>query len=590
MGLFSAFRRTGLLAVSLFAVSCGGEVVPGPSAEGFLPPAEASRCDSLTEQLGVQMQAACWERVVEAGDGLQRIGDRFRDEETLLTAYAYKGAAFLAADRIDSADFYLRRGLALWNRLSLERPDAGRMQALYALFNSLGIYSINVGRDYPSAISYFLRGMELSEARGERVPYVTFCSNLVVTFYLRRDAGGLRYARQVYDYGVGAADEYARFAGAYTSALMYFLAEDYERAGLSIDEALSLVDRFYDRTGVCTVRANIYRAQGQRRLAEEWYGRALDCMEGEDAMSASYTCLCAGLFRAERGDARAAAALFRRGIAVAAEGGNTVFLYRLYEALSEVSVTLGEYRTALEYYTAYVGESGKLFDAEKEHTIRELQVRYDTARKERQIETGRLELEKQQRRLQAVVFGLVLSGSAAGAVLLLYRNRMRMYRQIVLRYQESVRREEQSRRRIALLEERISRCGDPPAGDASEERDTALFLKIDSLMRSGRLYREPNLTRERVAELAGTNRTYLSQAVNRQTGMTFGRYVNKLRIEEAVRLLSDPENDVPLKALVTDLGFVSLSTFYSLFRQEVGMTPLKYRETVFSLRRARRRG
>ena len=67
--------------------------------------------------------------------------------------------------------------------------------------------------------------------------------------------------------------------------------------------------------------------------------------------------------------------------------------------------------------------------------------------------------------------------------------------------------------------------------------------------------------------------------------MGFNHYVNRFRIEEAIRLLSDPEHDVQLKALVYDLGFSSPTTFYSLFRALVGMTPSQYRSTIEAMHR-----
>ena len=49
--------------------------------------------------------------------------------------------------------------------------------------------------------------------------------------------------------------------------------------------------------------------------------------------------------------------------------------------------------------------------------------------------------------------------------------------------------------------------------------------------------------------MLGTNRTYLSQIINEQTKQTFTQFVNGFRTKEAVRLLSDPDNQTPLKAI-----------------------------------------
>ena len=83
--------------------------------------------------------------------------------------------------------------------------------------------------------------------------------------------------------------------------------------------------------------------------------------------------------------------------------------------------------------------------------------------------------------------------------------------------------------------------------------------------------------------------TYLSQVVNAQTGMNMVSYINSFRIQEAVELLSDAGSEIPLKAVALEAGFSSLSTFYKLFKQTVGMTPLKFREKVAELARSRAR-
>ena len=106
-------------------------------------------------------------------------------------------------------------------------------------------------------------------------------------------------------------------------------------------------------------------------------------------------------------------------------------------------------------------------------------------------------------------------------------------------------------------------------------------------MREEKIFKDNTLTKDKVAELLDTNRTYLSRIINEQAQTSFTHYVNRFRIEEAIRLLSDPSNDTPLKALASDLGFNSISTFYNLFQSSVGMTPAQYRSKVKELEKSR---
>lgn len=104
-------------------------------------------------------------------------------------------------------------------------------------------------------------------------------------------------------------------------------------------------------------------------------------------------------------------------------------------------------------------------------------------------------------------------------------------------------------------------------------------------MRTEAIYKDNLLTREKVAERLETNRTYLLQVINEQTGQTFTQYVNRYRINEAIRLLSNPEEGIPLKAIASTVGFNSMTTFYKLFQTTVGMPPKQYRDKVLSLHR-----
>ena len=79
--------------------------------------------------------------------------------------------------------------------------------------------------------------------------------------------------------------------------------------------------------------------------------------------------------------------------------------------------------------------------------------------------------------------------------------------------------------------------------------------------RRKKIYKDNFITKDKVAEILGTNRTYLSRIINEQSKLSFTHYVNRFRIEEAIRLLSDPNNETPLKAISTELGFNSISTF-----------------------------
>ncbi|MDE6683603.1 MAG: helix-turn-helix domain-containing protein, partial [Duncaniella sp.] len=80
------------------------------------------------------------------------------------------------------------------------------------------------------------------------------------------------------------------------------------------------------------------------------------------------------------------------------------------------------------------------------------------------------------------------------------------------------------------------------------------------------------------------NRTYVSRALN-DTGKTFIQIINDYRIREAITMMSDFDANIPLKQICGDVGFSSISTFYSTFQNVTGMTPARYRAQLKEMKK-----
>jgi AraC-like DNA-binding protein len=58
--------------------------------------------------------------------------------------------------------------------------------------------------------------------------------------------------------------------------------------------------------------------------------------------------------------------------------------------------------------------------------------------------------------------------------------------------------------------------------------------------------------------------------------MTFTRYINKLRLTEAARLLTD-KTGKPIAEIAYSVGYANASYFNKLFKEEYGCTPKAFR-------------
>lgn len=93
-----------------------------------------------------------------------------------------------------------------------------------------------------------------------------------------------------------------------------------------------------------------------------------------------------------------------------------------------------------------------------------------------------------------------------------------------------------------------------------------ISAKLDRCMERHKLYLDPKINLSRVANLVGSNRTYISNIMTEKNG--FRSYVNELRLRHmAQRLRKEqtvPEDKIPpvrLSALITACGFIDMRSF-----------------------------
>lgn len=90
-------------------------------------------------------------------------------------------------------------------------------------------------------------------------------------------------------------------------------------------------------------------------------------------------------------------------------------------------------------------------------------------------------------------------------------------------------------------------------------------------------YCQQGVTMNQLAALLGSNRTYLSQFINSRYGCNFNAWLNKLRIDEAKRMMLESPT-LSLDKVALAVGFASKSHFMSSFKSMEGITPGQWRE------------
>lgn len=90
-------------------------------------------------------------------------------------------------------------------------------------------------------------------------------------------------------------------------------------------------------------------------------------------------------------------------------------------------------------------------------------------------------------------------------------------------------------------------------------------------------YTDPELSLESVAAATAINRTKVNDILKAELGYTFSTYLNKVRLAEAARLLSEKET-ASVGEIAYAVGYNNASYFNKLFKAEYGCTPKAFRK------------
>jgi len=106
-----------------------------------------------------------------------------------------------------------------------------------------------------------------------------------------------------------------------------------------------------------------------------------------------------------------------------------------------------------------------------------------------------------------------------------------------------------------------------------------ILLTVLNYMQNNKPYLEPELTLDQLASQLSLKSRVLSQVINEILGQNFYDFINRHRIEEASRLLTNPKDEkITILEVLYEVGFNSKSSFNTLFKKYTGVTPTEFRK------------
>ena len=507
------------------------------------------------------------EEVMESARKAYERGVRCEKSELSLSAAAYISQLYLLEKNRDSTDLWISRALS--GLESLGNKD----KFLSAMVNNIaGIQAIQTRVDYSSALNYFKTALESIEQTEDTVSCAILLRNIAQIYNVREDVSGLSYAKRSYDIVSWEGNAKIKSAAALILSRMYSLKGDKQLARKYADESLSCIssDTISDdnfRSYAYYNYGDICAAEGDDGSAEHYYLKSLSYLSSEDTAVdiralTSYGSLC---LRQKRYDE--AISLFLRAESYF-DGSNLESQAPVLSGLSKAYDVVGDKDKALEYYKKYYDVSTRTINFRNENAFSELLLKYEQSEYARELSLREMEILKKDRNMIITLLVLFVLAISLASSFILYWKKNALNRKLVqqiLHYRERLN-DEKQRKEIQKQSRHNSML--------------KIYDELERKMKCEKLYRRKDLTLQTLAEIMGTNTTYMSDIINSFSGKSFTGYVNAYRMEEVLEVLSDPGNEEPLNSIFERAGYSSRTTYLRIFRTEVGCTPSQYREEV----------
>lgn len=520
---------------------------------------------------------------------MELTGDERRDEAAgifregmksgnlLVTTYgsALLGFHYLLEHIPDSALFYLSNAIII-SESDRSGHSGHRKEYDYIIsqtYNNISLYYLNYSLDYYKASEYLFKALEHCSRDDQNTFYPLVLSNLTLVHYYRKDTSGMEYARALSDWSARNDGLFA-FHADYCLALMHYIKEEY---GPAKDYALKAIGRIGGPDNDRFKRELIfaYNILGKIYIETGDMGPALDALEKAARFARegtqsdiTDTYLSLGNLYIEQKDYAKALETMLTGISLCKEDTVEVHYNELLERISYIYTLENDYRNAFRYYMLFHDNEKELYDRNKEYALGEIRAKYNLEQYENRLKEQEIVVLKRNRQLILLSFAVIIILSAGGAVWYFYYKKNKYYEAIVKQYRERV-----------SLDRQIREMGGGKNPDKynksslSENKGNDLWEKVRTSMEGDKAYHDSDLTIDKLAEKLETNRSYLSRVINEHSGMNFNQYINKYRIEEAIRLITESGGNCLLKTLAFDLGFKSTSGFNKSFSKETGVPP-----------------
>ncbi len=386
---------------------------------------------------------------IRKGHGYNSLGALYKDKDQYDVAFQYYDSAIkiwekfddkhIAAtfnnianllrlqNKYDSSIQYYLKSVALFD-------ESGDKRNLCKVYNNIGLSYDHLG-NFPKALEYHHQSLTLAEALESARDMAASFSNIGrIHVYQREYHKAIDYEKKALGWNLKIrnqpriASTYISLGGIYRNIEKYDSAIFYHEKGLAILKGLSSKREL----------AHAYKSLGDDYKAIRDYDQSLyylnksleisEEVEASDIKVSLFNSL--GQLKVKKKAYKEAIDYFKKAVALSEQLELPIKATNAYELLADAQYANGDYKEAYESFSKFHAVYDTLLGETKANEIANLEIKYETEKKEQEIENlsqkaqiQGLELDRKNQNLLLLVILLVLSAVVAGLIYVFNRQK-----------------------------------------------------------------------------------------------------------------------------------------------------------------------
>ena len=505
-----------------------------------------------------------------------------------LAAKEYIGITNLIMGNHDTA-------LIILSQMLIDYKDLGDEASTGKIHNLLGSAYLNMD-EHDLSLNHYLKSIQINEKYENKAGVANNYNNLGSLHYeignYKKALGYFKKALIIYEEKqpdgntFGSVVDISRPVG--NISVIYKELGKYDSALLFAERALELNKKAGNDYGIAGTMNNIgyiYDGMQKYSLAIKAYKQSLEINKKvNDNWSIANTNVNIANSYIASGNYDDAEAYLNEALLVANEINAKGVLIFIYESFSKLYKNKGLYKNSLEYYTRMTELKDSIFTEEKNKQITEIQTRYETEKKEKENlalkknnEIQQLKLSQNRTIINSMTLGIIVVVILLMVIYMSYRRRTIAYKNLVKKNLE-----------LAHCDRRILEKGEfiPDIIIETDNMDESvkqlkLIESFNKYLTEEKPYLYDNISLDEISAKIGTNRTYLSKAINSVYDKSFNTLINEFRIRTARQLLTDKKYDhISVEGIGEMVGYNSRTAFHKNFKKATGLTPSYFKASI----------